>query len=124
LIWCKIVIFVISSYWFCCCDGSKIEGSQATAKQTAELLRSVISHQRVSHTNQATSLINAIRTVGEKIIDANPIGIYISSFHTFLFYNRNIHIMVCVNVNWYLFSMWVGVWSWSSCIWKNICWER
>lgn len=69
--------FVISSYWFCCCDVSKIEGSQATAKQTAELLRSVISHQRLPHTNQATSLINAVRAVGEKIIDANPIGIYI-----------------------------------------------
>ncbi|KAG2372542.1 uncharacterized protein HKW66_Vig0205890 [Vigna angularis] len=52
----------------------KIEGSQATAKQTAELLRSVISHQRVPHTNQATSLINSVRAVGEKIIDANPIG--------------------------------------------------
>ncbi|QCD95706.1 translation initiation factor eIF-2B subunit beta [Vigna unguiculata] len=57
----------------------KIEGSQATAKQTAELLRSVISHQRVSHTNQATSLINAIRTVGEKIIDANPIELSVGN---------------------------------------------
>ncbi|KAK7334698.1 hypothetical protein VNO80_26459 [Phaseolus coccineus] len=57
----------------------KIEGSQATAKQTAELLRSVISHQRVPHTNQATSLINAVRAVGEQIIDANPIELSVGN---------------------------------------------
>ncbi|XP_014500195.1 translation initiation factor eIF-2B subunit beta [Vigna radiata var. radiata] len=57
----------------------KIEGSQATAKQTAELLRSVISHQRLPHTNQATSLINAVRAVGEKIIDANPIELSVGN---------------------------------------------
>ncbi|XP_047174153.1 translation initiation factor eIF-2B subunit beta-like [Vigna umbellata] len=57
----------------------KIEGSQATAKQTAELLRSVISQQRVPHTNQATSLINAVRAVGEKIIDANPIELSVGN---------------------------------------------
>ncbi|KOM42403.1 hypothetical protein LR48_Vigan05g000700 [Vigna angularis] len=57
----------------------KIEGSQATAKQTAELLRSVISHQRVPHTNQATSLINSVRAVGEKIIDANPIELSVGN---------------------------------------------
>lgn len=56
------------------CDTSKIEGSQATAKQTAELLRSVISQQRVPQTNQATALINAVRAVGEKLIAANPVG--------------------------------------------------
>lgn len=59
---------------------SKIEGSQATAKQTAELLRSVISQQRVPHTNQAGALIDAVRAVGEQLIDANPVGMqYIAS---------------------------------------------
>ncbi|KAG4387223.1 hypothetical protein GLYMA_11G154300v4 [Glycine max] len=53
----------------------RIEGSQATAKQTAVLLRSVISQQRVPHTNQATVLINAVRAVGEQIIDVNPIAL-------------------------------------------------
>ncbi|TKY49690.1 Translation initiation factor eIF-2B subunit beta [Spatholobus suberectus] len=57
----------------------KIEGSQATAKQTAELLRSVISQQRVPHTNQATALINAVRAVGEQIIDANPIELAVGN---------------------------------------------
>ncbi|KAI5431091.1 hypothetical protein KIW84_035306 [Lathyrus oleraceus] len=51
----------------------KIEGSQASAKQTAELLRSVISQQRLPQTNQATALINAVRAVGEKLIAANPV---------------------------------------------------
>lgn len=53
---------------------SKIEGSQATAKQTAEVLRSVISQQRVPHTNQAGALIDAVRAVGEQLIAANPVG--------------------------------------------------
>ncbi|CAJ1958997.1 unnamed protein product [Sphenostylis stenocarpa] len=57
----------------------EIEGSQATAKQTAELLRSVISHQRVPHANQATALINAVRAVGEQIIDANPIELAVGN---------------------------------------------
>jgi len=88
--------FCICSYWFCFCDDSKIEGSQATAKLTAELLRSVISHQRVPHTNQATYLINAVRAVGEQIIDANPIGIYIK-FSYFLFY-----FITEIYILWYL----------------------
>ncbi|KAM1401219.1 hypothetical protein FF1_028143 [Malus domestica] len=53
---------------------SKIEGSQATAKQTAELIRSVISAQRVPYTNQAGALIYAVKAVGEQLIAANPIG--------------------------------------------------
>lgn len=53
---------------------SKIEGSQATARQTAELLRSVISQQRVPYTNQAGALIDAVRAVGEQLIAANPVG--------------------------------------------------
>ncbi|KAJ7949337.1 Translation initiation factor eIF-2B subunit beta [Quillaja saponaria] len=57
----------------------KIEGSQATAKQTAELLRSVISQQRVPYTNQAAALIDAVRTVGEQLIAANPVEIAVGN---------------------------------------------
>ncbi|KAJ1391179.1 NagB/RpiA transferase-like [Sesbania bispinosa] len=57
----------------------KIEGSQAIAKQTAELLRSVISQQRVPQTNQAIALINAVRAVGEKLIAANPVELAVGN---------------------------------------------
>lgn len=57
--------------------GSKIEGSQATAKLTAELLRSVISQHRIPYSNQAGSLIEAVRAVGEQLIAANPVGMSI-----------------------------------------------
>ena len=67
-------LFVISYLFTLLSDASKIEGSQATAKLTAELLRSVISQQRVPHTNQATALIQAVRAVGEQLIAANPVG--------------------------------------------------
>lgn len=54
--------------------GSKIEGSQVTSRLAAELLRSVISQQRLPLTNQAAALIDAVKTVGEKLILANPVG--------------------------------------------------
>ncbi|PIA48184.1 hypothetical protein AQUCO_01400631v1 [Aquilegia coerulea] len=58
----------------------KVEGSQATAKQTAELLRSVISQQRVPpHTNQAGVLIDAIKAVGEQLIAANPVELAVGN---------------------------------------------
>ncbi|XP_047309131.1 translation initiation factor eIF-2B subunit beta [Impatiens glandulifera] len=57
----------------------KIEGSKATSKQTAELLRSVISQQRVPHTNQAGALINAISAVGEQLIAANPVELAVGN---------------------------------------------
>lgn len=59
------------------CGGSKIEGSQATARQTAELLRSVISQHRVPYTNQAGPLIDAVKAVGGQLIAANPVGWFI-----------------------------------------------
>jgi translation initiation factor eIF-2B subunit beta len=62
--------------------GSKIEGSQATARQAAELLRSVISQQRVPYTNQAGALIDAVRAVGEQLIAANPVGKH------FIYFNK------------------------------------
>ncbi|KAH8522797.1 hypothetical protein Peur_041281 [Populus x canadensis] len=57
----------------------KIEGSQATARHTAELLRSVISQQRVPYTNQAGALIDAVRAVGEKLIAANPVELAVGN---------------------------------------------
>ncbi|CAI9777471.1 unnamed protein product [Fraxinus pennsylvanica] len=53
---------------------SKIEGSKATTKLTAEVLRSFISQKRLPRTNQASALIDAVNVVGEKLIDANPVG--------------------------------------------------
>ncbi|KAL5539321.1 hypothetical protein UlMin_042268, partial [Ulmus minor] len=57
----------------------KIEGSQATAKQTAELLRSVISQQRVPYSNQAGALIDAVKAIGEQLIAANPIELAVGN---------------------------------------------
>ena len=59
---------------FFCLFRSKIEGSQATARHTAELLRSVISQHKIPYNNQAGSLISAVKGVGEQLIAANPIG--------------------------------------------------
>lgn len=52
-----------------------MEGSHASARQTAELLRSVVSQQRLPHAGQAAVLIDAVRAVGEQLIAANPVGI-------------------------------------------------
>ncbi|XP_024974198.1 translation initiation factor eIF-2B subunit beta-like isoform X2 [Cynara cardunculus var. scolymus] len=57
----------------------KIEGSKATAKLTAELLRSVISQQRIPHTNQAGALIQAIKAIGEQLIAANPVEVAVGN---------------------------------------------
>lgn len=57
----------------------KIEGSKTTAKLTAELLRSVISQQRIPHTNQAGALIEAIKAVGEQLIVANPVELAVGN---------------------------------------------
>uniref|UniRef100_A0A7N0TQ74 Translation initiation factor eIF2B subunit beta n=1 Tax=Kalanchoe fedtschenkoi TaxID=63787 RepID=A0A7N0TQ74_KALFE len=51
----------------------KIEGSQTTSRLAAELLRSVISQQRLPSTNQAAALIDAVKAAGEKLIAANPV---------------------------------------------------
>ncbi|XP_020582156.1 translation initiation factor eIF-2B subunit beta [Phalaenopsis equestris] len=57
----------------------KIEGSQESARQTAELLRSVVSHQRLPYINQATVLLDAVRTVGEQLIAANPVELAVGN---------------------------------------------
>ncbi|PIN00022.1 hypothetical protein CDL12_27479 [Handroanthus impetiginosus] len=51
-----------------------MEGSKATAKLTTELPRSFISQQRLPQNNQVGVLIDAVKTVGAKLTDANPIG--------------------------------------------------
>jgi translation initiation factor 2B subunit (eIF-2B alpha/beta/delta family) len=70
----RLCLFLMYFLFWIFCGSSKIEGSQATARHTAELLRSVISQQRVSYTNQAGALIDAVRAVGEQLIAANPVG--------------------------------------------------
>ncbi|OVA10836.1 Initiation factor 2B-related [Macleaya cordata] len=57
----------------------KVEGSHATARLTAELLRSVISQQRVPYTNQAGVLIEAVKAVGEQLISANPVELAVGN---------------------------------------------
>lgn len=71
--------------------GSKIEGSKTTAKLTAELLRSVISQQRIPHTNQAGALIDAIKAVGAQLIAANPVGMppFFFYFSFFVIFESN-----------------------------------
>lgn len=56
----------------------RIEGSHACAKLTAELLRQVVSHQRVPYTSQAAALVDAVKAVGEKLISANPVGMSVT----------------------------------------------
>lgn len=57
----------------------KIEGSQASSRQTAELLRTVVSHQRLPYTNQAFALLDAVRAVGEQLIAANPVELAVGN---------------------------------------------
>lgn len=49
-----------------------MEGSRETARLTAELFRTVISHQRVT----SAALVEVVRDVGQKLIAANPVGMY------------------------------------------------
>ncbi|KAI8010671.1 Translation initiation factor eIF-2B subunit beta [Camellia lanceoleosa] len=60
-------------------ENRKVEGSHATARLTAELLRSVISQQRVPSTNQAATLIEAVRVVGDKLTAANPVELAVGN---------------------------------------------
>ncbi|KAJ9554125.1 hypothetical protein OSB04_018170 [Centaurea solstitialis] len=57
----------------------KIEGSKGTAKLTAELLRTVISQQRIPNTNQAGALIDAIKAIGEQLVAANPVELAVGN---------------------------------------------
>ncbi|TQE08372.1 hypothetical protein C1H46_006000, partial [Malus baccata] len=57
------------------CGGRKVECSRETARLTVELLRTVISAQKLpSPTNPAAALIEAVRGVGQRFIAANPVG--------------------------------------------------
>ncbi|KAK3016942.1 hypothetical protein RJ639_007569 [Escallonia herrerae] len=66
----------------------KIEGLQATARLTAELLRTVVSQQRLPPTNQAMALIEAVRGVGERLIAANPVGMHLNEAPIYLYLHR------------------------------------
>ncbi|ONI26775.1 hypothetical protein PRUPE_1G044800 [Prunus persica] len=58
----------------------KVEGSRETARMTAELLRTVISQQKMtSSTNHAAVLIDAVRGVGGRLIDANPVELAVGN---------------------------------------------
>ncbi|KAH0993740.1 hypothetical protein GBA52_005223 [Prunus armeniaca] len=58
----------------------KVEGSRETARMTAELLRTVISQQKMaSSTNHAAVLIDAVRGVGRRLIDANPVELAVGN---------------------------------------------
>ncbi|KAK4341668.1 hypothetical protein RND71_040169 [Anisodus tanguticus] len=57
----------------------KVEGSQATSRLTAELLRSVVSLQRLPPTNPSAVLIEAVRGIGVKLIAANPVELAVGN---------------------------------------------
>ena len=57
----------------------KLEGSQATARETTVFLWFVISQQRVPHSNQATSLIEAVKSVGVKLIATNHVELSVGN---------------------------------------------
>ncbi|KAF7151134.1 hypothetical protein RHSIM_Rhsim02G0042300 [Rhododendron simsii] len=60
-------------------ENRKIEGSHASARSTAELLRSLISQQRLPFTNQAEALIEAVKVVGERLTAANPVELAVGN---------------------------------------------
>ncbi|MCD7468210.1 hypothetical protein HAX54_006194 [Datura stramonium] len=57
----------------------KVEGSQTTSRLTAELLRSVVSLQRLPPTNPAAVLIEAVRGIGVKLVAANPVELAVGN---------------------------------------------
>lgn len=57
----------------------KVEGSQATSRLTAELLRSVVSLQRLPPSNPAAVLIEAVRGIGIKLVAANPVELAVGN---------------------------------------------
>ena len=63
-----------------------------------ELLRSVISHHRVPHANQASALIDAVKAVGGQLVAANPVGM-LCFFHPVKFlFKGMIFIGFCVEL--------------------------
>eukprot|EP00250_Pteridium_aquilinum_P012782 c20940_g1_i1 orf=5-1237(-) len=57
----------------------QVEGSLVTARLTAVLLRQVISQQRLTLSAPATTLIETVRSVGLRIIAANPIELTVGN---------------------------------------------
>uniref|UniRef100_A0A452Y9J6 Translation initiation factor eIF2B subunit beta n=1 Tax=Aegilops tauschii subsp. strangulata TaxID=200361 RepID=A0A452Y9J6_AEGTS len=76
---CRVGAALVCSLFVCLWVGSKVEGSHAVARQTAELLRSVVSQHRMGSTNQAAALADAIHAVGEHLIAANPIELAVGN---------------------------------------------
>lgn len=52
-----------------------MEGSRETSRLTAELFRTVISQQRVT----SAALVEVVRDIGQQLIAANPVGMYVFS---------------------------------------------
>lgn len=52
----------------------QVTGATQTGRRTAELLRLLISHQRVGPTNQAEALLECVRTVAPQLLSASPSG--------------------------------------------------
>ncbi|KAL4203768.1 hypothetical protein AMTRI_Chr01g129660 [Amborella trichopoda] len=57
----------------------QVEGSHATAKETAILLRTVVSQHRGPNANQASSFIDAVKAVGSQLITANPVELAVGN---------------------------------------------
>eukprot|EP00897_Mesotaenium_endlicherianum_P002733 jgi/Mesen1/2488/ME000159S01624 len=60
-------------------DFRLVGGSLDTAKRTAELLRQVVSHQRLPATGQAAALLDAIKNVGRRLTAGNPIELAVGN---------------------------------------------
>ncbi|KAH7278699.1 hypothetical protein KP509_38G053000 [Ceratopteris richardii] len=57
----------------------QIEGSFDSAKHTVLLLRQVIVQHRASHSGQASSFIDAVKTVGARLVAASPIELAVGN---------------------------------------------
>lgn len=57
----------------------QVEGSLDTARLTAVLLRQVISQQRLTQSAPATTLLEAVKSVGLRMIAANPIELTVGN---------------------------------------------
>ncbi|EFJ06519.1 hypothetical protein SELMODRAFT_186716 [Selaginella moellendorffii] len=57
----------------------QVEGSLATAKSTVLLLRQVVSHQRIPSSGPASSLIDAVKSVGSRLIAANSMELAVGN---------------------------------------------
>eukprot|EP00250_Pteridium_aquilinum_P015954 c22857_g2_i2 orf=281-1489(-) len=67
-------------YMCVCVKGIRqVEGSLNSAKLTVLLLRQVVSQQRMPHSGQASTLIAAVKAVGNRLIAASPIELAVGN---------------------------------------------